>query len=187
VVRWGASAAWLHKTLGGAALAAALLPFQAAEAQEESLEHAVKATYLYQFAPFIEWPGGPTSAPLELCVVGDDPFGPLLDRAVSGQRIGGRLVELRRLEVAQSDDGCQILYIGGSAQQSAAEALQATRGAPVLTVTDAAQGPGPKGIIHFVILDNRVRFEIDAEAAAANGLKISSKLLDLAVNVRRRS
>jgi hypothetical protein len=166
----------------------ALGPERRAEATEESLEYAVKATYLYKFAPFVEWPtGASTSTALELCVAGDDPFGSILDRAVSGQRVGGRPVEVRRLAAVRPGDDCHILYLAGSPEQSTAEALEAMRGAPVLTVTDAAQGEGPKGVIHFVIQDNRVRFEIDAQAASARGLKISSKLLDLAVNVRRRS
>ncbi len=56
-------------------------------------------------------------------------------------------------------------------------------GAPVLTVTDGATDPAAKGIINFVIADDRVRFEIDNSAALADGLTISSKLLSLAVHV----
>jgi hypothetical protein len=67
-----------------------------------------------------------------------------------------------------------------------AQALDAVRGAPVLSVTDGAKSADAKGIVHFVVLENRVRFEIDVQAASASGLKISSKLLDLAVNARRR-
>ncbi len=62
------------------------------------------------------------------------------------------------------------------------------KGAPILTVTDSSmRGPGSKGVIDFVIKDNRVRFDIDDQAAAKNGLNISSKLLSLAVAVRPRS
>jgi hypothetical protein len=172
-----------RRALGATALT--LLSCAAAPAQEQSLEYAVKATYLYKFAPFVEWPPGRSAGALDLCVAGDDPFGPLLERAVGGQRIGERPIALRRLDAAGSVEECDILYVAGSSEQSVAEALDAARGAPVLTVTDAAQGDA-RGIVHFVIRDNRVRFEIDSQAAAASGLKISSKLLDLAVNVRRR-
>ena len=81
-------------------LLAALVAGPVARAQESQLELAVKATYLYKFAPFVEWPASafdsPT-APLVLCVVGDDPFGDLLDRAVSGQHAGKHPIALRRL------------------------------------------------------------------------------------------
>jgi hypothetical protein len=55
----------------------------------------------------------------------------------------------------------------------------------VLTVTDSGAGGGA-GIIDFVVRDNRVRFDINDEAAAQNGLVISSKLLNLALNVKPR-
>ena len=62
--------------------------------------------------------------------------------------------------------------------------LEALRGSPVLTVGDAKESGG--GIVTFVVKDNRVRFTVDDEAAAQNGLVISSKLLSLALNVKPR-
>ncbi len=154
-----------------------------------SLEYPVKATYLYKFAPFVTWPDSAFSAPnspFVICVLGEDPFGPVLDQAVSTQRIGARALVIRRLERVDRGSGCQILYLGASRGQSEADALAAVRGAPVLTVTDAARSE-PQGVIHFVVQDNRVRFQIDDQAAAQNGLMISSKLLSLAVSVRPRA
>ena len=162
-----------------------------ARAQDASLEYPVKATYLYKLAPFVEWwPAAafasPT-APLDICVLGHDPFGPILDRAVAGQQIGERPLAVWRLEAAEAGAGCHVMYVAGSPAQSAAQALEAVRGAPVLTVTDAAQGPSRKGVVHFVLQDNRVRFEIDDQAAAEQGLRVSYKQLSLASAVRRRS
>jgi hypothetical protein len=151
-----------------------------------SLEYAVKANYLYKFAPFIGWPPTAFSAPdspFNLCVLGD-PFGAALEDATRGQRIGRHAVAIRRLQTYSPGDDCQVLYIGRGTAQSPAEILLAARGAPVLTVTDAGQGVSG-GIVHFVLRDGRVRFAIDARAARASGLAVSSKLLDLAVNSRR--
>jgi hypothetical protein len=152
-----------------------------------SIEYAVKATYLYKLAPFVEWPAQAFPAPaspLTLCVQGEDPFGAVLDRAVAGQRLGAHPIVVRRLEAVDAGSGCQILYAGGGRRQSAADALRAVHGSAVLTVTDGARGTGARGIIHFVLKDNRVRFDIDGEAASENGLTISSKLLSLALSVR---
>ena len=62
-------------------------------------EYAVKAAYLYKFAAFVEWPKSSFSqpdSPLNVCIVGFDPFGAYLDRAIAGQRIGERPVVARR-------------------------------------------------------------------------------------------
>lgn len=151
-------------------------------------EYAVKAAYLYKFAAFVEWPAAsfPSPAsPLNLCVVGYDPFGSTLDRAIDGQRIGEHPIVAKRLDRAHPDADCHIAYIGGSKSESVAEALAALRGAPVLAVTDQSMGSA-RGAIHFVVTQNRVRFHINDAAAEDNQLTISSKLLRLALSVRPR-
>lgn len=158
---------------------------------KRTLEYAVKATYLYKLAPFVQWPdsafASPTSA-LVICVVGEDPFGALLDQAVADQAVAGRPIAVRRYEIIGSDSGCHVIYAVGSEAQTAADILAVVSGEPVLTVTDdAADDPSrAAGIVHFVISRNRVRFHIDDLAAARNGIVISSKLLTLALSVKSR-
>jgi hypothetical protein len=160
-------------------------------AEDNSLVAAIKATYLYKFVPFIQWPGAAqalaNTAPMTFCVVRDERFADVLDKAVAGQRIGERPIVVRRPQTADRDSQCEILYIGGADAPQAARDLATVRGTPVLTVTDSILDPGNKGIINFVIDNNRVRFEIDNHAAAENGLVISSKLLSLALAVRPRT
>jgi len=156
-----------------------------AEAQE-SLETAVKAAYLYKFAPFVEWPAAaahPAGAPFTVCVVGADPFGPVLDRAVAGQKVGDRPIAVRRLAAAAHDSPCDIAFLGGSRAQSVRDELGVLHGAPVLTVTDGGAAPG---VVDFALTEGRVRFRIDDQTAAEDGLTVSSKLLSLAVSVRPR-
>ncbi|HET8877652.1 MAG TPA: YfiR family protein [Casimicrobiaceae bacterium] len=172
-----AAAAWL------AALAPAV-----GRAQSPSVEFAVKATYLYKFAPFVEWPAGTfrsSADPLVLCVAGSDPVTDLVADAVKGQVVGGRAIDVVRLLPAAHDPRCHILYVAlkGAAAFAVLEKL---RGTPVLTVTDAASDARATGIVNFVVQDNRVRFEIDQRAAAENHLVISSKLLSLASRVSPR-
>ncbi|MGQ0740990.1 MAG: YfiR family protein [Alphaproteobacteria bacterium] len=153
-------------------------------AGEVTLETAIKATYLYKFAPFVEWPAGP-EGPFGLCVMGKDPFGDALDDAVYAEKINGRPIKVQRIKSASAAKGCHILYIGGDHRQVAA-ALNRLRSLPVLTVTDLPRDAQAKGVVNFVIVDNHVRFEIDDAAAAENGLVISSKLLRLSRGVRQR-
>jgi hypothetical protein len=154
--------------------------------ESSSLEYAVKANYLLKFAPFVAWPDSafpsPTS-PFNLCVAGGDPFGSTLDEAVRGQSFNQHPVRVRRLSGSEGLTSCQILYAAPSHLEPASEILSRVRGAPVLTVADKA--PGSSGaVIQFVILNNRVRFIIDADAAASHRVGISSKLLSLAVQVK---
>lgn len=163
------------------ALSAAAAP---CAAQTQTLEYPIKAQFLYKFTPFIEWPAGAfaqPASPVVLCLVGRDPFGGALDRAIAGQRLGPRSFVVLRLSRIEPGSGCHLAYISGGENQPPSAAVQALRDAPVVTVTDEAASSGARGIIHFVVRDRRVRFIIDAAAANQAGLKISSKLLALGV------
>ena len=133
----------------------------------ESLEFAVKATFLYKLAGFVEWPGtafeAPTS-PVTICVLGNDPVASLIDQAAAGQKVADRAIAVRHLQTVNGIANCQILYI--AAGSSTAEAQAATHGMPVLIVTDSRKGSGEHAIVTFVVQDNRVRFDIDDAAAA---------------------
>jgi len=156
-----------------------------ASAADVPLEYAVKASYLYKFAPFVQWPSKAFSSaddPFTICLIGKDPFGHMLDDVVHGQRVGGRAISVRRIEGIKPGTTCHILFAG--AGEAADEALQAVAGQPVLTVTDRSHGV-TGGMIQFVMTAGRVRFMIDQGAAQESGIEISSKLLGLAVSVAR--
>jgi len=151
-------------------------------------ETAVKAAFLPRFARYVSWPAPATpsaGAPFQLCVVGRDPFGPLLDQAASSELIDGHEVTVRRMAAAARAEGCQLAFVQGTTPQDTARMLLALRSQAILTVTDARAGP-QRGMIHFTIVGGRVRFFIDDAEAAGRGLSISSRLLALAAGVRPR-
>jgi len=152
-----------------------------------SLEYAVKATYLYKLAPFVNWPPGTfktPDAPFDICIVGLDPFDGFLEKAISGHTLGTHPFQIRRMETISSGDDCHIVFIGYAQPAKVREALQALQGKPVLTVTDSRQSDFTGSIVQFVVRRGHVRFEIDSAAAARNHLVISSKLLNLALAVK---
>jgi hypothetical protein len=147
-------------------------------------QRAIKARYLYKFAPFVQWPANAfesPAAPLVICIAGQDPFGPALDQAGRSEPVNGRPVMVRRIDVIHPAMGCHILFEGSGLTE---ESLRAIAHEPVLTVTDSSTG-GSGGIINFVTMAGRVRFTVDKIAAQERGLTISSKLLGRAVNVAR--
>jgi hypothetical protein len=144
------------------------------------LETAVKATYLYKFAPFVTWPASPGES-MTICIVGTDPFGDVLDRAIAGQVYNGRPFRIQRLPAISADSGCAVAYLSGESNQSVASALKILKGTPVLTVTQNSRSPG---IIDFVNLQGHIRFRVDLAAASRNRLEISSKLLAMAASVK---
>ncbi len=139
-----------------------------------------------KFIPFIGWPQALPEGAFNICIVGRNPFGNQIERVASGQAIDGHPIKARYFSSLTGPSGCQVLYLARDDLPQVEAVLAMLRGSAVLTVTDGQSEPDAKGIINFLIADNRVRFEIDDAAAAASGLTISSKLLNIAVDVRLR-
>jgi len=149
-------------------------------------EYQIKAAFLVNFARFVDWPAAAfadSSAPFVVGILGTDPFGPVLDRAVRDQSIGGRGIRLERLRDPVAARACHILFVGSSETDNLHAVFAALASFPVLLVADVPDFARRGGHIQFVVRSNKVRFEINSESARRDGLKIGSKLLRLAAAV----
>jgi hypothetical protein len=160
------------------ALAACLVAVAAESLAQDvgKVEVSVQAAYLYQFTRFVEWPQTESTAPIVVCVVGRDPFGEALEQSIEGKRAGKRSVVVRRLAGAQGVSQCSIAFTHDG-ESSPGALRERAAGAPVLLVGDSPDFARRGGMIGFYREADRVRFEVNAEAAEAVGLRISSRLL----------
>jgi hypothetical protein len=166
---------------------ASLLAFVGApvdRAQEGSPgEYQLKAAFLFNFAKFIDWP--PASfpnpqSPFVICILGTDPFGPVIDEVLKGKSIADRPVAVERIKTIAQIRQCHMVFVSQSESFHLADIVQSMHGACVLLVGEADGFAEAGGTIQFALEDNHVRFLINPDAAARAGLKVSSKLLSLA-------
>jgi hypothetical protein len=167
-----------------AALSLCCSPAAAAADKQPSLEYQVKAAFLLNFTKFIEWPPSslPPNAPFSICILGSDPFGRALDRIVDGETVNGRKLAVTRIHDQQSHS-CQMVFVDRSEKEAAKVLPGFGRG--VLTVGERNDFMRDGGMIAFVIENRRVRFDVNMAAAANAGLRISSKLLNVARSVEK--
>lgn len=166
--------------LGAALAAVTCVSAQAAP----PTEYEVKAAFIHNIAKFVEWPvAPPTDGKLRLCIVGQDPFGSVLD-SLRGKRIGDKVWEVLPAKPNSNLRECGVLFIAASERNNLNQVLDAIKGSAVLTMGDS-EGYAKQGVmVNFYLERNLVRFEINAEAASRAGLKMSSQLLKLARIVR---
>jgi YfiR/HmsC-like len=153
-------------------------------------DYDVKAAYLYNFGHFVDWP--PNAAMTKndsfmVCVLGQDPFGPVLDATLAGESIAGKRVTAKRISTPQESANCQILFLSSAEDAQLHKIIEALNEQPVLTVSDMPQFSQRGGMIQFVLEGKKVRFEVNLTAAQRAGLTLSSELLKVATTVRRNS
>ena len=149
-------------------------------------EYQVKAAFLYTFAKFVEWPPQAFSSPsaeIAICVLGDDPFGNLLDDAVRGKTVEGRPLAVYRLTDLPTGHECKILFIATS-ERRRMPSLLASVPPGLLTVGDTAEFAAQGGVIGLRLDGERIRLSVNLTAAEKAKVRISSRLLSLATIVK---
>ena len=145
-------------------------------------EQDVKAAFLYKFTNFIEWPAAAWqgSGPFRFCVAASKEMTAIIERTMTGETVNGRTVETRVVTEVDEARQCHLLFIGRTETVRAPALLAAVRTLPVLTVGEADDFVTSGGAIGFVMVDNRVRFDINVENAKRGGLNMSSRLIQVA-------
>ena len=161
-------------------LTATLLSPTSAEA-ETSREYQIKAAFLYNFSQFAEWPPeafADKDSPLVIGVLSsNDPFGGFLEETVRNESVQGRRLQVKHFTRVAEIQSCHILYIGPSEAKRLDQIVEMMKGKPVLTVSDITDSVSHVVMIGFVNERNKIRFKINAAAARAANISLSSKLL----------
>lgn len=158
-----------------------LVMFAVQAAGQRASEYQLKAAFVYNFTKFIDWPGESVRGPtFQMCVLGQNPFGSELTHLTAGKAIGGHPVQVLTVSNVHLARSCQVVFVSASENAHMKEILSGLRGSSVLTVADTQGFVDSGGIIELLVEDDRVRFEVNLDAANEARLKISAKLLSLA-------
>jgi len=174
----------------GLAAFAALLSADTVRGQEIDAIKAikVKASYLYNFARFVQWPKDAfksDKAAFVIGILGDDPFGRILDDTMTTRTVTGHPVKVRRFRWDRNEDRtalnrCHILFVSTSERRRLSEIVSTLGNLSVLIVSDMDGFAKKGGMIGLVLENGRIMFEINRKALERARLKASSKLLSLA-------
>jgi hypothetical protein len=147
-------------------------------------EYTIKAVFLEHFTRFIQWPesleNAGASNPFCLGIIGENPFGSILDQIYAEQKIKNRRVKISYFSTPDEITDCHILFISSSNKEILPEILSRTRDKPILTVSDTTGFAEIGVLINFYLAGNKIKFEINEKAVHESGLVMSYRLLNLA-------
>lgn len=143
-------------------------------------EYQIKAGFLFNFTRFVEWPANAfltPASPILICVAGETPLTDLLSDVVVGKVVDGRAVGVKRVNPGDDLHRCNLVFISAAAERHAAEILAGVKKSNTLTVGETPGFAQGGGMINFAIQDNKVKLEMNLEAATRAELKVNSKLI----------
>jgi hypothetical protein len=175
----------IRKSLFRILVLASFVASRPISAAESSPEYKFKAAFLYHFTLFVEWPSNvfvEAKSPLVIAILGENPFGIELDQGLRDKVVNGHPIRIRMVQsAAEARTNCHLLFISSSEKKNQAQIFQELQGASVLTVGETEDFTQAGGMIKFLQIEKRIRFQINDEAAKKSGLMIRAKLMELAV------
>lgn len=155
----------------------------------QTSEYQVKAAFVYKFCSYIEWPGqafDKPDSPIVIGVSGLDAVAEELLQITSGHAVNGRPIVIRKTRRGEPLTGLHILYVTRAENSHMAEAIAAAKGQAMLVVTETEAPPPADSMINFVMINDKIRFDIALQPAEQSNLKISARLLAVARKVFAR-
>ena len=150
-------------------------------------EYAIKAVFLYNLVKYTDWPPASPlsdpSKPIVLAVIGDDPFGDTLDEAVRDRTVRGRPVVIVRTSDLKALKSVHVAFISASESARAGELVSSLAARSVLTVGDTESTARAGVAVNFIMVQGKVRFDVNQAATKRRNIELSSQLLKLARRV----
>jgi len=150
----------------------------------EGNEYSIKAMFLLNFIKYVEWPIENTKNTFQIGVIGESEMFDALTMLASKRSSEGQKVVIKRFEEKNSEN-YQMIFISNSDSQPVDELTKKYSTKGVLIITEEEKGKARQSGINLFNQDNRIRFEINLPVIKNNGLKVSSKLLELATKVHQ--
>jgi len=145
-------------------------------------ESQVKAALVFNIAKFVDWPAASfaqDSSPLVICTLGSGGFVSAV-ADLQGKQLKGHPVAVTQISRAEEIRTCHLLVIGNADAGQVQSVLFKLRSQPVLSISDRDRFAHSGGVVGLYRQSNKVKFEVNLQAAQQRQLKISSHLLKLA-------
>jgi hypothetical protein len=142
--------------------------------------------FLYNFMKLSEWPQDVGSDGLTLCVTEGRDFVEEL-QSIQGKLIKNKILRFKNLVLGDNPGDCQLLFLPSEEKPiRLREWLKLIEYKPVLTVSDIPGFLDQGGMVNLVSEDNHLQFEVNLELAKKAGIEMSSQMLKIAREVRRK-
>lgn len=139
-----------------------------------------QAMFIYNFSRLVEWPANYRSGPFIIASLGNSPVADELETYTNGKKVGTQDIQIVRYKTVQEITNCHILFVPFGRTKQLAEILSAIENKSVLIITEKNGALNEGAAINFLLLSDKIKFEIKGDNFTKYDLKYSSKLQEMA-------
>jgi len=141
-----------------------------------------QAVFIYNFYKNIEWPASYKNQDFVIGVYGNSAVIPLLEKTVENRSAGGTYkFIIKKINSIDEIGKCHMLYLPTEKSDLFPDIVKKLGGSSTLLITEKAGLGGQGSAINFVLVNDRLKFELNEYAFKKASLKVSSMFMKLAI------
>jgi hypothetical protein len=146
----------------------------------------LKAAFIYNFIKYVQWPEDVDGDVIHVGILGDDPLAKPLREIAKKRKVKGKRLEVQIFSDGQPFHPCEIIFVSANRVDDLDTFREELEASHVLLIGDT-KGLVEKGVaINFVLLKDRLRFEVSQKALKRAKLVIGAQMLKLAILVDKK-
>jgi hypothetical protein len=142
-----------------------------------------EAMFVYNFSRLIEWPASYKTGPFVIGVYGSAPIFSQLKTYTNGKRVGSQPITVKTFNTPAEISTCHILIVPFNSTKNLPAIVSQLGNKSTLIVTEKNGAINDGAAINFVIVGNNLKFELSPGNATKYGIKLSSKLSEMAFKI----
>jgi hypothetical protein len=152
--------------------------------QKDDTNAHIKAVYIYNFTRYFEWPSNMREGNFIICTVGTNTgITNELNKLAAQKMVGNQKIEIKSATTISDAGKANMIFLLGENSSLLKDAMNQYKGKGTLVITEKTGMAKAGSVINFIIQENKQKFELNTASAQKTGLKVSSNLKDLAVQV----
>jgi hypothetical protein len=140
-----------------------------------------QAMFIYNFSRLIEWPANYKTGPFVIGTFGASPVADELISYTSGKKVGTQDISVQELKSVEEITKCHILFIPFSRTKQIGQIVAQIDNMSTLLITEKAGSIDLGSAINFLIVGDKLKFEMKQANASKYGIKVSAKLQEMAI------
>jgi len=139
-----------------------------------------QAMFIYNFSRLIEWPDTYKTGPFIIGAMGNSPTGTELEAYTTNKAVGSQIIQVKKFEAAAQIGNCHILFVPFSKTKMLPEIMQTIGSKSTLVICEKNGAIDEGAAINFVVVGDKLKFEIKPTNASTKKIQMSSKLNEMA-------
>jgi len=141
-----------------------------------------QAIFIYNFTRLIEWPSDYKTGDFVIGVYNSGEVFTQISNYMNGKRVGSQPIKIVKFNYITEITKCHILFVSLNKTKDLPTLMGIAGKALVITEKKGALNEG--ATINFVIVEDKLKFELKVSNATKNGLKVHSNLETMAITTQ---